>query len=112
LVATETGVTTAYAVKNLSERGTLFYGPGEEVYEGLVVGERPMSTDLRVNIVKKRHVTNHRSATADELEKMPVPRRLTLDQALEYVADDEWVEVTPDAVRIRKKGKAIVGKKL
>jgi GTP-binding protein len=70
-----------------------------------------MSTDLKVNIVKKRHVTNHRSATAEELEKMPTPRRMTLDQSLEYVDDDEWVEVTPDAVRIRKKGNTKVGKK-
>ncbi|GAB4267312.1 MAG: translational GTPase TypA [Candidatus Rifleibacteriota bacterium] len=111
MVATETGITTAYAIKNLSERGTLFYGPGEEVYEGLVVGERPLSGDLKVNIVKKRHVTNHRSATAEELEKIPAPRRMTLDQALEYVADDEWVEVTPEAVRIRKKGETRVGRK-
>ncbi|MEW6708359.1 MAG: translational GTPase TypA [Candidatus Riflebacteria bacterium] len=111
MVATDTGSTTAYAIKNLCERGTLFYGPGEEVYEGLVVGERPMSGDLKVNIVKKRHVTNHRSATSEELERLPSPRRMTLDQALEYVADDEWVEITPDAVRIRKKGEARVGRK-
>jgi len=111
MVATDSGATTAYAIKNLSERGTLFYGPGEEVYEGLVVGERPLSGDLKVNIVKKRHVTNHRSATSEELERIPSPRRMTLDQALEYVADDEWVEVTPDAVRIRKKGEARVGRK-
>jgi GTP-binding protein len=101
MVATETGATTAYAIKNLAERGTLFYGPGEEVYEGLVVGERPLSGDLKVNIVKKRHVTNHRSATSEELEKMPTPRRMTLDQTLEYVADDEWVEVTPDSEFLR-----------
>jgi GTP-binding protein len=111
MVATDSGTTTAYAIKNLSERGTLFYGPGEDVYEGLVVGERPLSGDLKVNIVKKRHVTNHRSATSEELERIPSPRRMTLDQALEYVADDEWVEVTPDAVRIRKKGEARVGRK-
>ena len=111
MVATDPGVVTAYAVKNLSERGTLFYAPGEEVYEGLVVGERPLVTDLKVNIVKKRHVTNHRSATSEELEKLPAPRRMTLDQALEYVADDEWVEITPDAVRLRKKGETIVGPK-
>lgn len=111
MVATETGVTTAYAIKNLNERGTMFYGPGEDVYEGLVVGERPLASDLKVNIVKKRHVTNHRSANSEELEKMPNPRRMTLDQALEYVADDEWVEVTPAAVRLRKKGDAKVGKK-
>jgi len=111
MVATETGVTTAYAIKNLNERGTMFYGPGEDVYEGLVVGERPLASDLKVNIVKKRHVTNHRSANSEELEKMPNPRRMTLDQALEYVADDEWVEVTPAAIRLRKKADAKVGKK-
>lgn len=105
LVATEAGSATAYAIKNLSERGVLFYGPGEEIYEGLVVGERPLATDLKVNIVKKRHVTNHRSATSEELERIQPPRRMTLDQALEYVADDEWVEITPEAVRLRKKTK-------
>lgn len=111
MVATDPGVATGYAIKNLSERGTLFYGPGEEIYEGLVVGERPLSGDLKVNIVKKRHVTNHRSATSEELEKLPAPRRMTLDQALEYVAEDEWVEVTPDAVRLRKKGEVKLGRK-
>jgi GTP-binding protein len=111
MVAIEAGPTTSYAIKNLSERGTLFYGPAEDVYVGLVVGERPVATDLKVNIVKKKHVTNHRSSTADELEKMPIPKRFTLDQALEYVADDEWVEITPNAVRIRKKNPARVGKK-
>ena len=111
MVATEGGVATGYAIKNLSERGTLFYGPGEEIYEGLVVGERPLASDLKVNIVKKRHVTNHRSATSEELEKLQAPRRMTLDQALEYVADDEWVEVTPAAIRLRKKGEARLGKK-
>ncbi len=112
LVATEGGIATGYAIKNLSERGTLFYGPSEEIYEGLVVGERPLATDLKVNIVKKRHVTNHRSATSEELEKLQAPRRMSLDQILEYVADDEWVEVTPAAVRLRKKGEARLGKKL
>lgn len=112
MVAMEEGKTTSYAVKNLSERGTLFYGPAEDVYVGLVVGERPVDTDMKVNIVKKKHVTNHRSATQDELEKMPVPRRMTLDQSLEYVAEDEWVEVTPDAVRIRKKSDVKVGRKI
>lgn len=111
MVATDPGTTTAYAIKNLSERGTLFYGPGEDVYEGLVVGERPLNGDLKVNIVKKRHVTNHRSATSEELEKLQAPRRMTLDQALEYVAEDEWVEVTPAAIRIRKKGEARIGRK-
>lgn len=103
MVAMEAGVATAYAIKNLSERGTLFYGPGEEIYDGLVVGERPVSSDLKVNIVKKRHVTNHRSANSEELERVQAPRRMTLDQILEYVAEDEWVEITPEAVRLRKK---------
>lgn len=111
MVATEKGTTTAYAIKNLSERGTLFYGPGEEVYDGMVVGERPLNGDLKVNIVKKKHVTNHRSATSDELEKLQAPRRMTLDQALEYVAEDEWVEVTPAEIRIRKKTDVRIGKK-
>jgi GTP-binding protein len=70
-----------------------------------------MSGDLKVNIVKKRHVTNHRSATSEELEKIQAPRRMTLDQALEYVAEDEWVEVTPAAIRIRKKGETKIGRK-
>ncbi len=103
LVATEGGAATAYAIKNLSERGVLFYEPGDEIYEGLVVGERPLATDLRVNIVRKRHVTNHRASTSEELERIQPPRKMTLDQVLEYVADDEWVEITPEAVRLRKK---------
>lgn len=111
LVATEAGTTTAYAIKNISERGTLFYGPGEQVYEGLVVGERPLSSDLKVNVAKKRHVTNHRSATSEELEKLHAPRRMSLDQTLEYVADDEWVEVTPAAIRLRKKSGARIRRK-
>ena len=74
------------------------------------LSERPQ-TDLKVNIVKKRHVTNHRSATSEELEKLQAPRRMTLDQALEYVGDDEWVEITPEAVRLRKKGDTVVGQK-
>ncbi len=112
MVATDPGPATAYAIKNLSERGVLFYAPGEEIYEGLVVGERPLNTDLKVNITKKKHVTNHRSATSEILETLPAPRRMTLDQCLEYVADDEWVEITPDAVRLRKKGEAVVGMKM
>ena len=71
-----------------------------------------MNTDWKVNITKKKHVTNHRSATSEVLETLPAPRRMTLDQCLEYVADDEWVEITPDAVRLRKKGEAVVGMKM
>ncbi len=103
MVAMEAGRSTGYAIKNLVERGTLFYGPMEEIYEGLVVGERTVSNDMYVNIVRAKHLTNHRQSTQEVLEALPPPRRLSLDQALEYVADDEWVEVTPKAVRIRKK---------
>lgn len=112
MVATDPGTATAYAIKNLSDRGVMFYEPGDEIYEGLVVGERPLATDLKVNIVKKRHVTNHRSATSEVLETLPSARHMSLDQCLEYVADDEWVEITPEAVRIRKKNGAVVGTKI
>ena len=112
MVAMEEGKSTSYAIKNLSERGTLFYGSAEDIYVGLVVGERPVETDMKVNIVKKKHVTNHRQAFQDELEKVPLPKRMTLDQSLEYVADDEWVEVTPATIRIRKKSNTKVGHKI
>ncbi len=103
MISMEAGWSTAYAIKNLSERGVLFYAPMEEIYEGLVVGERPYPVDMYVNITKKKHLTNVRSSTSEELERLTPPRRMSLDQALEYVADDEWVEVTPKAVRIRKR---------
>lgn len=103
MVAMESGVSTEYAIRELVERGTLFYGPGEDIYEGLVVGERPISGDMYVNIVRKKHLTNVRSSTREELERVAPPRRLELDKALEYVSDDEWIEVTPDAIRIRKR---------
>ncbi|MBI3038169.1 translational GTPase TypA [bacterium] len=103
MVAMERGWSTAYAIKNLVERGVLFYGPMEEIYEGLVVGERPVTEDMYVNFTKKRHLTNVRSSTSEELERITPPRRMSLDQALEYVSDDEWVEVTPKAVRLRKR---------
>ncbi|HNV72119.1 MAG TPA: EF-Tu/IF-2/RF-3 family GTPase, partial [Candidatus Ozemobacteraceae bacterium] len=103
MISMESGWSTAYAIKNLAERGVLFYAPMEEIYEGLVVGERPYPVDMYVNITKKKHLTNVRSSTSEELERLTPPRRMSLDQALEYVADDEWVEVTPKACRIRKR---------
>ncbi|MBF0501679.1 MAG: translational GTPase TypA [Candidatus Riflebacteria bacterium] len=103
MVAMEAGLSTGYAIKNLGERGTLFYGPMEEIYGGLVVGERPIAEDMYVNIVRAKHLTNHRSSTSEELERLAAPRRMTLDETLEYVADDEWIEVTPKAIRIRKR---------
>ena len=87
---------------NLQERGTLFVEPGEEVYEGMIVGENSRSEDLDVNATKEKHLTNVRSSTSDVLVRLVPPRRLSLDQALEFVREDECVEVTPRAVRLRK----------
>jgi GTP-binding protein len=102
LVADRTGVATTYAMFNLQERGTLFVEPTTEVYEGMVVGENSRADDMDVNITKERKLTNVRSAGADVLERLIPPRRLSLEQALEFCREDECVEVTPDAVRIRK----------
>ena len=102
LVADRRGSTAQYALIGLQERGTLFVGPGEEVYEGMIVGESVRAGDLDVNPCREKHLTNMRSSTADVLER-PVPfRRLTLDEALEFINFDECVEVTPRSVRLRK----------
>ena len=102
LVADRRGTTASFALFNLQERGTMFVGPGEEVYEGMIVGENSRSNDLDVNAVKEKHLTNIRSSTADELVRLVPPRKLSLDQALEFLRADECVEVTPSAVRLRK----------
>src|SRR5690606_12468952 len=102
LVADRAGKVTSYAMLNLQERATLFVSPGTEVYEGMVVGENSRPDDMDVNITKERKLTNIRSSTAEELEKLTPPRVMTLEQALEFIRDDECVEVTPDSVRIRK----------
>ncbi|MCW3065662.1 MAG: GTP-binding protein TypA/BipA [Solirubrobacterales bacterium] len=102
LVADRTGKVAAYALFNLQERGSLFVGPGEPVYEGMIVGENSRAEDLDVNAVKEKKLTNVRSSTADELERLVPPRRLSLEQALEFLRDDESVEVTPHSVRLRK----------
>ena len=86
----------------LQERGTLFVGPGEEVYEGMIIGENARSEDLDVNPVKEKHLTNMRSSTSDVLVRLDAHRKLTLDEALEFVREDEAVEVTPASVRMRK----------
>ncbi|NUR50395.1 MAG: translational GTPase TypA [Hamadaea sp.] len=102
LVADRSGPVTAFAMTNLQERGTLFVEPGTEVYEGMIVGENSRSDDMDVNITKEKKLTNMRSSTADETEKLIPPRKLSLEQALEFCREDECVEVTPVAVRIRK----------
>jgi GTP-binding protein len=101
MVADRAGQATSYAMANLQERGTLFVDPGTEVYEGMVVGENSRADDMDVNICKEKKMTNVRS-NADELERLVPARRLSLEQSLEFCRDDECVEVTPDAVRIRK----------
>ena len=102
LVADRAGRTTAFALLNLQERGSLFVGPGVDVYEGMIVGENARAEDLDVNATKEKKLTNMRSSTADELVRLIPPRPLSLDQALEYIREDECVEVTPTHVRLRK----------
>jgi GTP-binding protein len=101
-VADRAGVTTSFALFNLQERGALFVAPGEDVYEGMIVGENGRGEDLDVNPTKERKLTNMRSSTAEELVRLIPPRPVTLETALEFVRDDECVEVTPGAVRLRK----------
>ncbi|HYO19825.1 MAG TPA: translational GTPase TypA [Dermatophilaceae bacterium] len=102
LVADRSGTATTYAMFNLQERGTLFVEPTTEVYEGMIVGENSRADDMDVNITKEKKLTNVRSSTADVLERLIPPRRLSLEQCLEFCREDECVEVTPEAVRIRK----------
>jgi GTP-binding protein len=102
LVADRAGATVSYSLMTLQERGRLFVGPGEEVYEGMIIGENSRSEDLDVNPVKEKHLTNMRSSTADVLVRLDVHHDLSLDEALEFVRDDEAVEATPETVRMRK----------
>ena len=102
LVADRRGVVTSFALFNLQERGSMFVGPGAEVYEGMIVGENARSEDMDVNPTKEKKLTNMRSSTGDELERLVPPRVLSLEQALEFCREDECAEVTPDAVRLRK----------
>lgn len=103
LVADRAGTSTAYALFNLQERGVLFVGPGVEVYEGMVIGENAREVDLDVNVVREKKLTNMRASTADEAIRLVPFTLLTLEQAIEFVADDEMVEVTPGSLRLRKK---------
>jgi GTP-binding protein len=102
LVADRTGVSTAYAMFALQERGSLFVEPGSAVYEGMIVGENSRADDMDVNIAKEKKLTNVRQSTGEELERLIPPRMLSLEQALEFCGDDECAEVTPAAVRLRK----------
>jgi GTP-binding protein len=103
LIADRPGVSTAYALWNLQERGELFVGPGVDVYEGMIIGENAKDTDLDVNVVREKKLTNMRASTADEAIRLVPFRQLNLEQAIEFIAEDEFVEVTPKSLRLRKK---------
>ncbi len=103
LVADRAGKSTGYAIFNLQERGEIFVSPGVEIYEGQIVGENARTKDLDVNIVKEKKLTNMRASTADEAIRLVPPRNLNLEQAIEFIRDDEFVEVTPLSIRLRKK---------
>ncbi|MBH00179.1 MAG: translational GTPase TypA [Solibacterales bacterium] len=103
LIADRAGKTTGYAIFNLQERGEIFVNPGTAVYEGMIVGENSRDADLNVNIIRDKKLTNHRASNAEEGIRLTPPRLLNLDQAVEFVREDEWVEVTPEAIRLRKK---------
>ncbi|GGG20738.1 GTP-binding protein [Lysinibacillus alkalisoli] len=103
LVSMETGKSTTYGMMQVEDRGTLFVEPGTEIYEGMIVGEHTRDNDLTVNIAKTKQKTNVRSATKDQTSVIKKPRILTLEEALEYLSDDEYLEVTPESIRLRKK---------
>jgi GTP-binding protein len=102
LVADRTGSVTSYAMIQLADRGSFFVEPGADVYQGMVVGENPRAEDLDVNVTREKKLTNIRSSTGDELERLARPRKLGLEEALEFCATDECVEVAPNVVRVRK----------
>ncbi len=103
LVADRTGETTTYALFNLQERGTLFIRPGIKVYEGMIIGENARAVDLDVNAIKEKKLTNMRASSADEAMRLVPPKELSLEQAIEFIGDDELVEVTPQNIRLRKR---------
>jgi GTP-binding protein len=103
LVSSENGVSTLYGILGIEDRGILFLEPGQEIYEGMIVGEHNRDNDIVVNICKEKQLTNVRSATKDDTVKMKTPRILSMEQALEYLNDDEYCEITPKSIRLRKK---------
>jgi GTP-binding protein len=103
LVADRKGQTTGYALLNLQDRGIFFVAPGDTVYEGMIVGENNRPQDLDVNMTKEKKLTNMRAAAAEELEKIPPPRQMSLEEAIEFIREDELIEITPKAFRLRKR---------
>jgi GTP-binding protein len=102
LISMETGTSIPYSINNLQDRGIFFIGSSEDIYEGQVVGENSRAGDLVVNLTKTKKLTNMRSSGADDKTKLIPPRRFTLEEALEYIQADEYVEVTPESLRLRK----------
>ncbi|MCP4704501.1 MAG: translational GTPase TypA, partial [candidate division Zixibacteria bacterium] len=102
IISNETGTATAYAIEGLQERSVIFVEPMEKVYTGQIVGENSRKMDMTCNPTKKKHLTNHRASTKDIGVKLDVPRKMTLEQAMEWIRDDELVEVTPKSIRVRK----------
>ncbi len=103
LVAFETGEASPYGLHNIEDRGVLFISPNEKVYAGMIIGENAREVDLDVNVCKKKHLTNIRSSSADDAIRLAPPVLFSLEQAMEYIEEDELVEVTPSAIRMRKK---------
>ena len=103
LIAFESGTSITYGLFNAQERGTLFIGPGEEVYAGMVVGENPRAEDIEVNVCKKKQLTNTRASGSDDALKLSPPKIMSLEQALDFIDTDELLEITPKTFRIRKK---------
>ena len=103
LVAFETGEAVTYGLYNAQGRGTLFIGPGTQVYEGMVIGESPKTEDINVNVCKQKHLTNTRSSSSDDALRLITPKRMSLEECLEFIADDELLEITPKNIRIRKR---------
>ena len=103
LVAFETGEAVTYGLYNAQGRGTLFIGPGTQVYEGMVIGESPKAEDINVNVCKTKHLTNTRSSSSDDALRLITPKRMSLEECLEFIADDELLEITPKNIRIRKR---------
>ncbi len=98
----ETGTAIAYSLDNLQDRGVFFVEPGEDIYEGQVIGENNRVGDLVINVTKAKKLTNHRASGSDDKASLPPPRRFSLEEALEYIQEDEYVEVTPKSIRLRK----------
>jgi GTP-binding protein len=102
MIATESGAVTGYALDALADRGVMFVSPGDQVYEGQVVGEHNRDVDIPINVARKKQLTNMRNANKDATVTLKAPRKISLEGALEYIEDDELVELTPKSIRIRK----------